>query len=178
VYFICCKILNIEPGSDVETIKCAFRKLAKELHPDVNSSEKAHHYFIIAQNAYQYLIDHPYSKVEADLLLNQKSRLNFRPKQSFDQAIKYKHNPLSNKTLREVLKYSLTARIFYIIFHLLFISIGILLIYRPVYDFFFYEVDFSKTSYWSYLILFVGLLLGVFLTTIFLYTGIKFIRDR
>ncbi len=62
MYFVCCKILGVDPGSDLEEIKSAFRKSAKELHPDINDSEKAHQYFIVLQNAYQYLLDHPYDK--------------------------------------------------------------------------------------------------------------------
>jgi hypothetical protein len=178
VYFISCKILGVEPGSDVETIKTAFRKLAKELHPDMNPSEKAHQYFIVAQNAYQYLLDHPYNKFEAELLLKQKNQVKFKPKVNFDQAIRYRPNPMSSKTLREILKSSLVARVIYSVFHVLFITVGIYLIYRPIYDFIFVPVDTRLTSYWAYFVLVFGFLFGLLITSIFLFTGIKFMRDR
>ena len=60
MYLFCCKILGVKPGADIETIKAAYRKSAKELHPDVSTSEKAHEYFTILQNAYEYLLNHPY----------------------------------------------------------------------------------------------------------------------
>jgi hypothetical protein len=178
VYFICCKILGIEPGSDVETIKTAFRKLAKELHPDLNPSEKAHHYFIIVQNAYQYLLEHPYTKQDVAILLRQKQYEKYHTKISFENAIRFKPNPLSRATLSEVLKYSMLARILYALFHILFITMGIYLIYRPVYNLFYYPVDVKLNPFGPYLVLWFGLIIGVIITTIFLFTGVKFLRNR
>jgi hypothetical protein len=178
VYFVCCKILGIEPGSDIDTIKSSFRKLAKELHPDLNPSEKASQYFIILQNAYKYLLEHPYSKMDVERLLRQKYTEKLKTKISFDQAIHYRPNPLSSKTLREVLKYSFTARVLYALFHILFITMGLYLVYRPIYNIIYYPVDLRINPFGAYFVLGFGFIFGIMITTIFLFTGIKFIRNR
>lgn len=170
--------MNVEPGSDVEIIKSSFRKLAMELHPDRNPSEKAHQYFIIVQNAYQYLLDHPYTKQEVEALLRQKQEFKHRPKISFEQAIHYKPNPLSTATLREIIRVSSTAKILFIVFHILFITVGTYLIYRAIFNMLFYRVDIIYNPVGPYLVLWFGLILGIIITAIFLYTGINFIRNR
>lgn len=178
MYFICCKILGIEPGSDIDTVKSSFRKLAKELHPDLNPSEKAHQYFIVLQNAYQYLLEHPYSKLEVERLLRQKYEEKYRTKISFDHAIRYRPNPLSSKTLKEILKFSPAARFMYILFHILFITMGVYLIYRPVYNMVYYPVDARINPFGAYFVLWFGIVFGILITIIFLFSGIKFIRNR
>ncbi|GFH31479.1 J domain-containing protein, partial [Haematococcus lacustris] len=50
-------ILGIEPDAEDEVIKTAFRRLAKELHPDVNKEEGAADAFIQASKAYEVLGD-------------------------------------------------------------------------------------------------------------------------
>lgn len=178
MYFVCCKILGVEPGADVEKIKSSFRKLAMELHPDHNPSEKASQYFIILQNAYQYLLEHPYNKAEADELLRLKEAEKMRNKFVFHHTVHYNSNPLSTKTLREILKYSPTARGMYVLFHLLFIWAGIYMIYRPIYNIFYYPIDERANAFSAYFVLWFGFVFGVFITITFLYSGIKFIRNR
>jgi DnaJ-domain-containing protein 1 len=46
------KILGIDPSSDLPTAKEAFRKLAKEYHPDHNKSQDAYKNFIKIRTAY------------------------------------------------------------------------------------------------------------------------------
>jgi hypothetical protein len=178
LYFICCKILDVEPGSDVDTIKSSFRKLAKELHPDLNPSEKASQYFIIVNNAYQYLLDHPYNKTDIERILTIKKQESLKTKIRFENAIKYRRNPLSSKTLQEILKYSMVARILYIVFHILFITMGVYLIYRPVYDLIFFSVDIRVNPISAYMVLFFGFIFGLAITIIFFASGIKFVRNR
>ena len=84
MYFVCCKILGVKPGANLDTIKAAYRKSAKELHPDVNPSEKAQEYFIILKNAYQYLLTHQFTEREIDLR---------RRKRSFIQKHKLSKQP-------------------------------------------------------------------------------------
>jgi molecular chaperone DnaJ len=50
-------ILNVSPQATPEEIKKAYRKLARELHPDVNPSEDAHEKFTAVQAAYDVLSD-------------------------------------------------------------------------------------------------------------------------
>lgn len=49
-------ILELEPGAGVSEIKRAYRKLAKEFHPDVNLLPGATEKFVLINEAYEYLI--------------------------------------------------------------------------------------------------------------------------
>lgn len=178
LYFTCCKILGVKPGSDPEMIKSAFRKSAKELHPDKNSSEKAQEYFILVKNAYQYLIDHPYSKEEI-AYMEKLARIN-------DEGIKTqtKHkvtSPFSRRhtiTLRQALKQSLIARILFFFFHIIFLIIGVYLIVKPINDALFYSVDERTSLIPAYFTLVIGLFFGILITVIFLFSGYNYLRNR
>jgi molecular chaperone DnaJ len=50
-------ILGVSPQATPDEIKKAYRKLARELHPDVNASEDAHEKFTAVQAAYDVLSD-------------------------------------------------------------------------------------------------------------------------
>ncbi|HLP51003.1 MAG TPA: J domain-containing protein [Chitinophagales bacterium] len=52
-------ILQIKPGASIAEIKAAYRKRAKELHPDRNTSPTAHQDFILLTEAYEYLSANP-----------------------------------------------------------------------------------------------------------------------
>lgn len=178
MYFICCRILGVKPGSDEETIKAAYRKSAKELHPDINASEKAHEYFVILQNAYEYLLTHRYNEEEIEILWHQHEIRNGRTlrNDSVEQTSR-RINP-DRLTLREVLKQSRTARALYILFHILFIFVGIWLIANSLYNMFFCKPDDLADYFSAYLAIIFGFIMGISFTTIFLITGITFIRDR
>lgn len=178
MYFTCCKILGVEPGSDLEVIKSAFRKSAKELHPDKNSSDKAEEYFILVNNAYQYLLDHPYSKEEVAYI---EKLARIKDKESQSQTTRKVFSPYPKErtyTLRQVLKNSLTARILFIFFHIIFITIGVYLIVKPIYDALFYPVDERINIISAYFTLVVGLFFGILLTLIFLFSGYNYLRHR
>ena len=179
MYLVCCKILGVKPGSNQETIKAAYRRSAKELHPDVNASERASEYFMILKNAYEYLLKHPHTAEEALVL----QRIEFVRQRIREQRAKGKEFPHRNYvveryTLTEVLKKSLTARIIYIIFHILFLSIGLILMIRSVYDVIYHSVDNRTPVFTAYFTVSFGFLFGIVFTAIFLYTGILFIRNR
>jgi curved DNA-binding protein CbpA len=178
LYLTCCKILGINPGADIETIKAAYRKSAKELHPDLNPSDKAQYYFIILQNAYEYLLDHPE--------IPERLREGYSSSPKF-QNIKTPGYPSGNikqrylirqYTMREVLKNSLTARILYIFFHIFFLFIGFLLIFRSLYDLFSFGVDKGTNIFTAYLSIFAAIMLGIMITGIFLMTGFSYLKYR
>jgi len=50
-------VLGVHPGATEDEIRSAFRSKAKELHPDVNPSPKAHEEFLECQQAYSFLTD-------------------------------------------------------------------------------------------------------------------------
>ena len=47
-------ILNIKHDFSLEELKAAYRKRAKELHPDLNKNNNAHLDFILLTEAYEY----------------------------------------------------------------------------------------------------------------------------
>ena len=52
------KVLGVERGADADTIKKAFRKLARQYHPDVNPGDKgAEAKFKEVSEAYEVLSD-------------------------------------------------------------------------------------------------------------------------
>ena len=59
------KILGIQPGASKGQIKNAYRKLAKEYHPDINKSENAHDKFLEISEAYEVLYDGKIAKQKA-----------------------------------------------------------------------------------------------------------------
>ena len=61
------KILGVHEEAQEEDIKRAYRKLAKQWHPDVNKSPNAHERFIEITEAYEILID-PKLRKEYDAL--------------------------------------------------------------------------------------------------------------
>lgn len=50
-------ILGLQPGADSSAIKVAFRKLAREFHPDRNPSQEAANRFLEIKEAYEVLSD-------------------------------------------------------------------------------------------------------------------------
>ena len=51
-------LLGLKPGASDAEIRQAYRRAAKLLHPDRNASASAHEDFILATEAYEYLISH------------------------------------------------------------------------------------------------------------------------
>lgn len=69
-------VLNIDIHADQQTIKNAFRTLAKQYHPDVNNgSKEAERKFIEITEAYNILSD-PNAKREVDAILNNSNTTN------------------------------------------------------------------------------------------------------
>ncbi|MGB3585429.1 MAG: J domain-containing protein [Tunicatimonas sp.] len=55
--------LGLSPGATVTDVKKAFRALALQYHPDVNSSQEAHHRFRQIATAYELLLVHHKQKL-------------------------------------------------------------------------------------------------------------------
>jgi len=66
----CYDILGIAPDATPDEIRAAYRRLAKQYHPDVNSDPDASERFIAIQQAYEVLID-PEARARYDLSLRQ-----------------------------------------------------------------------------------------------------------
>ena len=179
MYNTCCKILGVKPGADVNTIKSAYRKAAKELHPDLNHFENAGKYFIILQNAYMYLLEHPFSEKEVELLeKTAKIRQNIILKRAIYSIIKADSNQFNDKTLQEILAQSSLARILFLFFHILFLVIGTYLVFRSVYDIFQYQVDPWTPSISAYLAIVFAFLFGIVIFMVSLFSGINIVRRR
>ena len=72
------KILNVTRSDNAITIKKTYRKLALDLHPDINKSPDAHDKFIELNEAYQVLND--YNKRRQYDRLYDYQILNYLPK--------------------------------------------------------------------------------------------------
>lgn len=74
------KILGVEPDADTKTIKTAYRKLARQYHPDVNPEEGAEEKFKEVAEAYQVLKNEK-TRAEFDDLrqYGSQSQQGFRP---------------------------------------------------------------------------------------------------
>lgn len=179
MYFMCCKILGVKPGADLDTIKSAYRKAAKELHPDINPSDKAQEYFIILKNAYQYLLTHPYTEREIDLILKRFKAGEKQPdlKQEIRPAphIRFRVRSLS---LHEVLRQSPVAQALYIFFHAVFITAGLYLVVRPVYDIIFVPLARGVSAIPAYFSLIFAIIFGFVLTSTFLYSGYRYLKGH
>lgn len=74
------EILGVSPEAAPEEIRAAYRKLAKQYHPDVNPDPDAQERFIAIQQAYETLIDQD-ARARYDLAL--RSGAGFAPHAPF-----------------------------------------------------------------------------------------------
>eukprot|EP00197_Chlamydomonas_leiostraca_P004526 CAMPEP_0202862074 /NCGR_PEP_ID=MMETSP1391-20130828/3249_1 /ASSEMBLY_ACC=CAM_ASM_000867 /TAXON_ID=1034604 /ORGANISM="Chlamydomonas leiostraca, Strain SAG 11-49" /LENGTH=127 /DNA_ID=CAMNT_0049541557 /DNA_START=152 /DNA_END=531 /DNA_ORIENTATION=- len=51
------ELLEVSIDADEDTLKTSFRRLAKQLHPDVNEEDDAHEAFMALKRAYDVLSD-------------------------------------------------------------------------------------------------------------------------
>jgi hypothetical protein len=65
------KILGLTPGCTLEDIKKAYRAKARLYHPDINHSPEANNFFIIATEAYEFLITYNKRELSNDQAYNQ-----------------------------------------------------------------------------------------------------------
>lgn len=66
------QILELTPGASRDEIKAAYRRLAKQYHPDVNPTEEASVHFLEIHEAYDYLTSnypdlHVHNDIETDI---------------------------------------------------------------------------------------------------------------
>ena len=59
------QVLGVSPDASADEIKKAYRKLARELHPDINPAEDAQERFKLVTHAYEVLSD-PSTRAQYD----------------------------------------------------------------------------------------------------------------
>jgi hypothetical protein len=59
------RVLGLQKGCTIDDIKKAYRKKAREYHPDINHAPEAKDKFILVTEAYEFLISN-FSKVKTD----------------------------------------------------------------------------------------------------------------
>ena len=182
MYNECCKIVGVQPGADQDTIKAAFRKAAKELHPDLNASDKAHQYFIILQKAYTYLLNHPYQPSYNENSNSEKFTGSYQSRNSQSTSnqsrVQYGRKIYIRKSLNEILAQSIQARILFFLFHFLFLLIAAYLMYISIYDAFLVPLNREVQNNTSYVVILIGFLFGMALFLVFLLSGIRYLKRR
>lgn len=110
------KILGVHEDASEEEIKKAYRKLARQWHPDVNKSPDAHERFIEISEAYEILIN-PQSRKEYDAIrhgYNNENYYNEQRQQDFSRAqqtAREKGEYYSSISLEELLEKILRAAV-------------------------------------------------------------------
>lgn len=84
------QILGISSTATFPEIKKAYRKRAKELHPDVNKSPNAHAEFILLSEGYEYLMNVKTGKIYSDVNTQTKPYYNHKRWQD-DEAARARH---------------------------------------------------------------------------------------
>jgi hypothetical protein len=85
------RILGVKPGASIEDIKKAYRRKARQYHPDLNKSSNAADLFIKATEAYEFLLDHHEKRViqEEDLLVFSNEWARYRQQRARQRAQAY-----------------------------------------------------------------------------------------
>jgi hypothetical protein len=112
----CYHILKLKPGATPEEIKRAFRRLAKELHPDRNPAPDAQQQFILLHEAYNTLLHYEPAKAQTQAEILYRRQQQARKKAEHYARMKYE------EYLREVELYhnSPYAWVFKILYYGLF----------------------------------------------------------
>lgn len=90
------EILGVKPKSPVEDVRKAYRKLAREYHPDLNPDPKAHERMAILNEAFEVLSD-PVRRMEYDSSIGNadnsepNGEANVRKPKTVDTQILYRH---------------------------------------------------------------------------------------
>ena len=83
------KILGVDKSVNAIAIKKAYRKLALELHPDINKSLNAHNDFVELNEAYHVLHNHTkrkqYDRLYDYNILNQQPKDQYRHQQKYQK---------------------------------------------------------------------------------------------
>ncbi|RYM34558.1 hypothetical protein ERX46_04070 [Brumimicrobium glaciale] len=137
------EILGITENADAAEVKKAFRKLAKQYHPDLNSAENAKEKFIEVEVAYSCLSDSK-TRLAYDRLLKlqRMERANPRVKQKYQQDVNRKtrtgtrraqsHSKMSYQQYKrdQLFRTSFAAIIFKTIFTIVFGGLLMFLFYQ------------------------------------------------
>lgn len=71
------RVLDLERGCSVDELKKAYRKKARQYHPDINPSPEAKEMFILATEAYEFLVSN-YERIKKDTEAYEKAMNDWR----------------------------------------------------------------------------------------------------
>ena len=85
------RVLGLKQGASDDEIRKAYRKKAMEYHPDRNNSPDSQEMFIRINEAYEYLISHPFRRniTEDEVLRNYQAWIEYRRAESRKRAEAY-----------------------------------------------------------------------------------------
>lgn len=167
MYLTCCRILDVKPGSDILTIKKAFRRKAKLYHPDLNPLPQAGIEFIKIKKAFDYLNN--YSSVTFSSNIVNHSSYN----KDFYYRKEKQHN--YRKKAREEIDFKTTlfGKSVYYFFHFLFFITGILIATAPIFTLITKDSDPGKSMVVSYVFACVASLFGITMAIMVVFSGLN-----
>lgn len=167
-------ILEISPNSGILEIKKAFRKKAKQFHPDLNKEPGAQDKFILVNEAYEFLMKY-YN--QPGFISKKKPEERYRDWVEKDKARARKNAARQAKSEFEKYKNSKlyrTANLLYSIYDYFSLAIGLLIIFAAILGLYL-QKDFQE----GYTL--ASVIAGVFLIIIgglFVYFSIMSIKTR
>ncbi len=145
-------ILGIPEGSGIESIKKAYRRKAKELHPDRNKASDAQERFIELNEAYEYLLDLKYGRISKTRKIPSPAKNTHQTQQ---EQVRERAKAYARMRYEEYLRSdhykSSQAAVVVFDFFILIISLSFLialLIFAPIY--------FGISGFWIALLIFLS----------------------
>lgn len=140
------QILDVPPGSTQEAVKVAYRKKAKQYHPDVNRSPNAHQQFLLIQNAYLMLTDDSYRvkryKKYADKYEQQKRKEAEQKRKHAEWVHAWRAYQRKKQREQELAEEERHHSNFFLIYNWFLLAVGLyILIMPPIYMLSFYSEE-------------------------------------
>lgn len=132
-----CTILGIEENAGLPKIKKAYRKKAKEYHPDLNPNPNAHLQFILINEAYNYLC----GLIQKEGRINDPAQNNKQDQSFYDTWVKQERARIRREAARNArMKYEefkktktyKATSFLYELVDFLYIGVGLLIILVPI----------------------------------------------
>lgn len=158
------QVLEIEKDAEEREIKAAYRRLAKEYHPDRNKASNARQRFIQLTEAYQILIDDDLRKsydLRIDRNRSRESQMKDKEDQyrewfnRYQQQARTQAETFAGSTFEEFENSPIykTAMTLSRVYNYIFFGIGVFMVIGPFTLWYFREADLPNARPWQTLLL-------------------------